>query len=136
MQATLDQLFAVHYGTDLAYQEGVDATQLRHAHPVVIEHEETGERALYVNSDYTRHFAGWTPSESKDLLAFLYAQGSQHEYVYRHRWSPGDYLMWDNRIVQHRVIADHGSATRKLHRVTLHGDPMRGPAGTSYKYEG
>ncbi len=44
--------------------------------------------------------------------------------------------MWDNRIVQHRVVADHGSATRELNRVTLHGDPMRGPAGTSYKYEG
>lgn len=136
MKATLDQLFAVHYGTDLAYSQGVDATQLRHAHPVVIEHDESGKRALYVNGNYTRHFAGWTEAESDDLLRFLFAHATQIEYTYRHRWQPGDYVMWDNRIVQHRVVADHGSATRQLNRVTLHGDPMKGPAGQSYKYEG
>ena len=136
LRATVDNMFAVHYGTDLAYSQGVDATKLRHAHPVVIEHDETGLRSLYVNADYTRHFTGWTEAESAPLLALLYAQASRLEFMYRHRWQPGDFVMWDNRIVQHRVIADHGTATRELNRVTLHGDPMRGPAGDSYPYEG
>jgi taurine dioxygenase len=136
MRQMLDGMYAVHYGTDLAYSQGVDATQLRHAHPVVVEHDESGLRGLYVNADYTRHFAGWTDEESRALLQFLYAQGSKLEFMYRHRWQPGDFLMWDNRIVQHRVVHDHGTATRELNRVTLHGEPMRGPAGTSYKYEG
>jgi len=135
MRTTLDQLYAVHYGTDLAYEQGVDAKALRHAHPVVVMHDESGLRSLYVNADYTRHFLGWTEDESRDLLGFLYAQATRHELIYRHRWEPGDFLMWDNRIVQHRVIADHGSATRELNRVTLHGDPMSGPAGSSFKYE-
>ena len=136
LRELLDGLYAVHYGTDLAYEQGVDAMALRSAHPVVIEHDETGERALYVNADYTRHFAGWTESESKPLLDFLFAQATRLEFMYRHRWQPGDFIMWDNRSVQHRVVADHGSATRQLNRVTLHGDPMRGPAGSSYPYEG
>ncbi len=136
LREMLDGLYAVHYGTDLAYEQGLDATKLRSAHPVVIEHDETGERALYVNADYTRHFAGWTIPESKGLLEHLWAEGSRLEYTYRHRWHPGDFLMWDNRSVQHRVIPDHGAATRELNRVTLHGDPMRGPAGSSYPYEG
>lgn len=136
LRSMLDGMYAVHYGTDLAYTQGVDATQLRHAHPVVIEHDESGLRGLYVNADYTRHFAGWTPEESRPLLEMLYAQATKLEFMYRHRWEPGDFLMWDNRIVQHRVVADHGTATRELNRVTLHGDPMRGPAGSSYKYEG
>lgn len=135
MRSMLDGMYAVHYGTDLAYSQGVDATKLRHAHPVVIEHDESGLRGLYVNADYTRHFAGWTEEESRPLLELLYAQATKLEFMYRHRWQAGDYVMWDNRIVQHRVVHDHGTATRELNRVTLHGEPMRGPAGTSYKYE-
>jgi taurine dioxygenase len=135
MRSMLDRMFAVHYGTDLAYSQGVDAKALRHAHPVVVEHEESGLRGLYVNADYTRHFEGWTAEESKGLLEFLFAQATRLEFVYRHRWEPGDLIMWDNRIVQHRVIPDHGDATRLLDRVTLHGDPMHGPAGDSHKFE-
>jgi taurine dioxygenase len=136
LREVLDGLYAVHYGTDLAYEQGLDATKLRHAHPVVIEHDETGARSLYVNANYTRHFVGWTEPESAPLLHFLFEQSQRLEYMYRHRWQAGDYLMWDNRAVQHRVVADHGNATRQLNRVTLHGDPMRGPAGSSYPYEG
>ena len=135
LRAMLDTMHAVHYGTDLAYEQSVDAKKLRHAHPVVIEHDESGERALYVNGDYTRHFCGWTEAESAPLLQFLFAQASRLELMYRHRWHAGDFVMWDNRIVQHRVIADHGTATRELNRVTLHGEPLRGPAGVSHPYE-
>lgn len=136
LKETLEGLYAVHYGTDLAYSQGVDATQLRHAHPVVVEHDESGKKSLYVNANYTRHFVGWTEEESQPLLSFLFKRAETLEYMYRHRWQAGDYIMWDNRIVQHRVVADHGKATRELNRVTLHGDPMKGPVGLSYKYEG
>lgn len=136
LRAVLDDLFAVHYGTELAYEAGLDAAVIRHAHPVVVEHDETGARSLYVNADYTRHFAGWSEAESAPLMQFLFDQATRLEFMYRHRWQAGDFIMWDNRIVQHRVVADHGSATRMLQRVTLNGDPMRGPAGASYLYEG
>ena len=39
-------------------------------------------------------------------------------------------------LVVARVVADHGAAKRELDRVTLHGDPMRGPAGESHKFTG
>jgi taurine dioxygenase len=132
IRATLDQLFAVHYGTDLAKGAGLDQLQVTHAHPVVMEHPETGRRGLFVNGDYVRHFEGWTPSESAGLLRFLYEHASRLELTYRHHWLPGDLVLWDNRSVQHRVIADHGRADRKLHRVTLLGAPLHGPAGETH----
>ena len=41
-------------------------------HPVVIRHPESGRHTLYVNSNFTTHFEGWTAKESKPLLEFLY----------------------------------------------------------------
>jgi taurine dioxygenase len=124
LRATLDTLRAVHYGTELAQQAGLDAQQVTHSHPVVITHPETGRRALYVNGNYTRHFEGWTEAESRPLLDHLWTYCATIDFTYRHRWQPGDLLMWDNRSVQHRVIADHGAARRILNRVTIEGDPL------------
>lgn len=124
LRAVLDGLRAVHYGTELAAQAGVDREAVTHSHPVVITHPETGRRTLFVNADYVRHFDGWTPEESAPLLAYLEALAERPEYQYRHRWQVGDLVMWDNRAVQHRVVHDYGDARRYLHRITIEGDPL------------
>jgi len=124
LRMTVDSLRAVHYGTELAAQAGVDKTAVTHSHPVAIVHPETGHKTLFVNDNYVRHFDGWTESESRPLLEYLYALAGNPEYQYRHRWQPGDLVMWDNRSVQHRVVHDYGDARRYLHRVTLEGDPL------------
>lgn len=118
-RSVLDGLSAVHAGTALAYDAGLD--EITHAvHPVVITHPETGRKALYVNADYTRHFDGWTDDESKPLLDYLYALAARPEYTYRHRWADGDVVLWDNRSVQHAVVGDVHEH-RVMHRVTLTG---------------
>ncbi|HEV8297183.1 MAG TPA: TauD/TfdA family dioxygenase [Acidimicrobiales bacterium] len=124
MRSTLEGMRAVHYGTELAKDAGLEQEQVMHSHPVVISHPHTGRRALYVNGNYTRHFDGWTIDESRPLLEYLWAHCSTIDFTYRHRWEQGDLLMWDNRSVQHRVIADHGTARRILRRVTIEGDPL------------
>lgn len=132
LRALLDRLDAVHQGTSLAADAGLTESTVTATHPVVIAHPETGRPALFVNADYTRCFADMTDAESAPLLAFLYDVATRHEYVYRHRWLPGDVVMWDNRSVQHRGVNDHGSARRYLHRVTLEGtapQPARTRAG-------
>jgi taurine dioxygenase len=124
LRATIDRMRAVHYGTELAAQAGVEASAVTHSHPVAIHHPETGRRALFVNADYVRHFDGWTPEESRPLLEYLCSQAQRPEYQYRHRWQVGDLVMWDNRSVQHRVVHDYGDARRYLHRVTIEGEPL------------
>ena len=50
---------------------------------------------------------------------YLYGLFDRPEYTYRHHWQVGDLLIWDNRCVQHRAIADTGGQARDLHRVTV-----------------
>jgi taurine dioxygenase len=122
LRATVDGLRAVHQGTELAASAGLDQQAVTTAHPVVRTHPVTGRRALFVNGNYTSHFEGWTPGESRPLLEYLYAQIARPEFTYRHRWEVGDLIMWDNRCTQHAVVGDTGGAERTLHRVTIAGD--------------
>jgi taurine dioxygenase len=125
LRATLEGLSAVHQGTDLAADAGLDQDAVTTVHPVVRTHPETGRRALYVNGNYTKRFDGWTDAESAPLLEYLYAQVGRPELTYRHRWEEGDLLMWDNRCTQHAVIGDTAGQERVLHRVTIAGDVPR-----------
>jgi taurine dioxygenase len=118
----LDGLSAVHQGTELAASAGLDQQAVTTVHPVVRTHPETGRRALFVNGNYTSHFDGWTREESAPLLQYLYAQMGRPEYTYRHKWQPGDLVIWDNRCTQHAVVGDTQGAERVLHRVTIAGD--------------
>ena len=113
---------AVHYGTELAKGAGLNAEQVTHAHRVFLTHPETGRKAVFVNDNYVRHFEGWTEAESRGLLEYLYENSGRIEFTFRHRWQVGDLVMWDNRSVQHRVVPDHGSAERILHRITIEGE--------------
>jgi taurine dioxygenase len=122
LRATIDRLRAVHRGTALAAEAGLDRDAVTAVHPVVRTHPETGRRALFVNANYVSEIEGWTPEESEPLLRHLYDQIGRPEYTWRHRWQPGDLLIWDNRCTQHAVVGDTGGAERTLHRVTIAGD--------------
>jgi taurine dioxygenase len=39
----------------------------------------------------------------------------------RHRWSPGDFVIWDNRCTMHIALADYNER-RRMHRVSVLGD--------------
>jgi taurine dioxygenase len=125
LRATLDDLRAVHYATQLAIDKGMPEDEIVNSHPVVRTHPETGRRALFVNGNYTRHFDGWTEADSAPLLEYLYAQFERFEYTWRHQWHVGDLLIWDNRCVQHAVVGDTGGQKRSLHRTTIAGDTPR-----------
>lgn len=122
LRRTLDGLRAVHRGTELAAEAGLDPASVTATHPVVRTHPITGRRSLFVNGNYVSHLDGWTPEESAPLLAFLYHQIGRPEHTWRHRWREGDLLIWDNRCTQHAVVGDTGGAERVLHRITIAGD--------------
>jgi taurine dioxygenase len=125
LRSVVDGLRAVHRGTELAAAAGLDRDAVTAVHPVARTHPETGRRALFVNANYVSHFEGWTAEESAPLLQYLYAQVARAEYTWRHRWQPGDLLIWDNRCTQHAVVGDTAGAERTLHRVTIAGDVPR-----------
>jgi taurine dioxygenase len=93
----------------------------RSAHPVVAVHPETGARSLYVNPTYTRWLHGVPAEESEAVLRLLYAHATHERFVYRHRWSEGDFVIWDNRCTMHIALADF-AGRRRMHRVSVLGD--------------
>jgi taurine dioxygenase len=93
-------------------------------HPVVIRHPETGRPTLYVNSNFTTHFEGWTERESKPLLDFLYQHAARPEFQTRFKWEEGSIAFWDNRATWHYALNDYQGERRLMHRITIEGVPL------------
>jgi taurine dioxygenase len=91
-------------------------------HPLVRIHPDTGENALYIGT-HAGGIAGMPEAEGQALLAELLAHATQPDFVYTHRWRPGDLVIWDNRCLLHRAIANYAMAT---HRRVLHRTVVRG----------
>jgi alpha-ketoglutarate-dependent taurine dioxygenase len=93
-------------------------------HPLVWTHQ-SGRRSLVLGATAS-HVIGIEPEESRRILADLLAWSTTPERVYRHHWSVGDLVIWDNRGVLHRACRYDPSSPRDMHRTTLHGDePIR-----------
>jgi taurine dioxygenase len=90
-------------------------------HPAVRTIPQTGRRALFVNEFYTTQFEDMTVEESAGLLGYLTKHATNPNFSFRHRWSPGDVAVWDNRCVQHYAVADYREE-RELHRLTIVGE--------------
>jgi alpha-ketoglutarate-dependent taurine dioxygenase len=66
------------------------------------------------------------PAEGKALLAELQERATAPDRVYRHEWTVGDLVIWDNTGVMHRVCPYDASSAREMHRTTMSGDePIR-----------
>jgi taurine dioxygenase len=64
-----------------------------------------------------------TTDESAPLLRFLVEHATDAELVYRHRWTRGDILMWDNRCTMHVALADFDQRQpRHMMRCSIEGD--------------
>jgi taurine dioxygenase len=102
-------------------QGGTQRAVLEAHHPVVRTHPETGRKALFVNRAHTARFVGWTETESKPLLDYLFAHQISSELCFRYRWAPGSLVIWDNRCTQHYPVNDYHGYRRVMHRITLEG---------------
>jgi taurine dioxygenase len=92
------------------------------AHPVVLTHPATGRKALYVNRLMTEYIVDIPRSESDALLEMLFDHQEQPQFIYEHRWTKGDLIIWDNRCVLHARADFDANELRKLRRVTVKGD--------------
>ena len=99
-----------------------DEANRTHLHPVVRRHADTGREALYVNQQYTLGLDGWWDSEAKPLLAQLFAHSTQDAFTCRWKWAAGDVVFWDNRCMQHMVMADVSGHRRSMRRTTVAGE--------------
>ena len=57
--------------------------------------------------------------EANSLLLELFMHQTRPQFVYRHRWSQGMLVMWDNRCVLHAATGGYQGHKRLLHRITV-----------------
>jgi taurine dioxygenase len=92
-------------------------------HPLVRVHPETGRTVLFYNRAYVRDIVGIEDEAEKNaLMEWLHLHTTDARFGYRHRWSPGDLLIWDNRSTQHYALNDYAGFRRELHRTTVAGE--------------
>ena len=77
------------------------------SHPIFMTHPITGKKVLYANPGYSMRINELPEAESDEILAFLFKHQLQEKYQYRHRWSVGDVLMWDNMGTLHNAVPDY-----------------------------
>jgi len=124
MKALIEGVRAEFTGARLSKLAGSDRPIPRALHPVVRTHPETGRKALFVGrpGDTVPRLENMTEAESQPILKFLYEHSTQPDRIYRHRWSNGDVVIWDNRCTMHYAVHDYGDdATRDLHRISIKG---------------
>lgn len=93
-------------------------------HPLVWQHR-SGRRSLVIGASAS-HVVGMDRDEGRALLAELLERSTAPGRVYRHEWTVGDLVIWDNTGVMHRVNPYDPSSAREMHRTTMSGDePIR-----------
>jgi taurine dioxygenase len=88
-------------------------------HPVVGVHPSTGRRYLNVNREFTARIVGMHPDESAALLRLLTDQATNPNHLVRYSWTPGDFVIWDERVTQHFAVADYLPERREMARVAV-----------------
>jgi alpha-ketoglutarate-dependent 2,4-dichlorophenoxyacetate dioxygenase len=124
MKATVADL-KVHHS--IAYSREVlgfefqasEKEQLKGAvHPLVRQFPRTGRRGLYLAS-HASSIIDWRVPEGRLLLRELMEHATKPEFVYSHRWTVGDFVIWDNRATMHRARPfDDTRYRRELRRTT------------------
>jgi taurine dioxygenase len=91
-------------------------------HPVFRRHPVSGYTSLYISTpERCLSISGMGKAQARDMIEFLYAHSTAAANTYRHVWTPGDVVMWDNGCVLHR--ADHAvvKGDRVMHRGMVSG---------------
>ena len=70
----------------------------------------------------TDHVVGMERASGRALLDDLLARSTSPDRVYRHEWSVGETVIWDNRGVLHRATPYDSDSPREMLRTTLLGD--------------
>ncbi|BBZ44813.1 TauD/TfdA dioxygenase family protein [Mycobacterium parmense] len=104
-----------------------DAAEKSAEHPVAVTHPVSGRTALYLSTpERCAAVSGLSRADGDQLVAALVAHCTRARNVLRHRWSPGDVVMWDNRVVMHKADHDGVVGQRVLHRGMV-ADARTGP---------
>jgi taurine dioxygenase len=89
-------------------------------HPLIRTHPETGRKALYFDPGKIVRIDGLDQSDSDAVIDELTELMIQPDAQYRHRWTTGDIVIWDNRCSYHLAAGDYPPDEDRIHwRVSI-----------------
>src|SRR6202008_5198054 len=88
---------------------------------LVRTHPVSGRKSLYLAS-HAGGIIGWPVPEARAFLRDLIEHATQRQFVYAHKWTVNDLVMWDNRQTMHRARPFPVNEPRDMRRTTLAGD--------------
>jgi len=89
-------------------------------HPLVWE--QAGGRKSLVIGRHADEVIGRPLADGRALIARLIEWAAQPDFSYSHEWQEGDFVVWDNCGVIHRVVPYDADSGRVMHRTTIMGD--------------
>lgn len=114
---------------------------VENVHPLVRKHPVTGEKALFVNRQFSRKIIGMKEEESDAILNLLYNHIERGaDFQTRLRWKPRSVVLWDSewcscqvdlftrspmicsavdRITAHTATVDYDKGGRRRHGARL-----------------
>jgi taurine dioxygenase len=92
-------------------------------HPIIRTHSETGRKSLYFDPGKILYIQGAEKAESDALIDELTELMIQPDGEYRHRWSVGDVVIWDNRCSYHKAAGDYPPEQDRIHWRTSIKEP-------------
>jgi alpha-ketoglutarate-dependent taurine dioxygenase len=128
-KAELDGLTVMHsaWNTLFYYEPEPDVRTLRQMQaigdrelPLVWTHR-SGRKSLVLGAT-ARHVVDMDYRRSAELLVRLRDWATSPQFTYRHRWSVGDLVIWDNTGTMHRATPYDPTAGRLLQRTKLAGE--------------
>ena len=128
-KAEIAELRVMHsaWNTLFYYEPEPSATTLRRMMaigdrelPLVWTHK-SGRKSLVLGAT-ARHIVDTDFRESAELLVRLRDWATQEAFTYRHRWTVGDLVIWDNTGTMHRATPYDPASGRLLQRTKLEGE--------------
>jgi alpha-ketoglutarate-dependent 2,4-dichlorophenoxyacetate dioxygenase len=91
-------------------------------HRLVRTHPSSGHKSIFLSAHIGR-IVGWPTPEARAFIRDLMEHATQEQFVYSHRWTQHDLVIWDNRATMHRVRRyDDLNTVRDLRRTTTKCD--------------
>lgn len=78
----------------------------------------SGRKTLYLAA-HARDIPGMSLPEACLLLSDLIDHATQAQFVYTHRWTVGEVVMWDDRCTMHRAQEYDLDQVRDMHRTAI-----------------
>jgi alpha-ketoglutarate-dependent 2,4-dichlorophenoxyacetate dioxygenase len=88
----------------------------------------SGRNSLYLASHIAGIY-GMGDAEGKALVQELTQHATQSRFVYQHKWTDDDVVMWDNRYTMHRGRPYDDSSARAMRRATVMDEAPTVPIG-------